>query len=98
MSRRSDPAHLSPHPPAMHSDRPPSLPTELAHAQIAPHLPSADRSGPHRFRRAIGLFASLVGTVVTFVAALAGGTVIHVGVAPARRIASAVACSSYSPT
>jgi translocation and assembly module TamB len=73
----------------MRSEHPPPLPPELAHAQVAPHVPHADRSGPHRFRRAIGVLASLVGTVITFMATLAGGTVIHMGVAPARRIASA---------
>jgi hypothetical protein len=88
MHSPSDPSLRPPYPPGMHSDRPPPLTTEPSDAQI-PNVPPPERSGPHRLRRAIGLVASFVGTVITFVAALAGGTTIHLGVAPARRLASA---------
>jgi translocation and assembly module TamB len=44
---------------------------------------------PDRFRHTVGVLASFAGGSITFVTALAGGALLHVGVAPARRIAAA---------
>jgi translocation and assembly module TamB len=75
-----------PHSASLNSDRAPPLPPEPSEAQA---VVAAPRQRPHGFRRALGIVASLVGTAITFAAAMAGGTLLHVGIAPARRITSA---------
>ena len=69
-----------------HSDRAPPLAPELAEAR--PLVPPPRRR-LHAVSRLLAIALSIVGIVITFVAALTAGTVLHVGLAPARRITAA---------
>src|SRR6202035_2207780 len=72
--------------PGWKSERPPPFPPEPSDA----HFLRSDHPR-HGVKRALRVVAAVIGTGLTFVAAMAGGVLLHAGTPPARRlVASAV--------